>query len=454
MISEDNITCIVSCTGEYANTIDGKCSLTCNFYIFAGNKYCVDNCPSEYPFLQEYSPQRKQCVDQCQFNWLKNGTMECLASCPFDTAGYITQFVGAIQVRICLPGCPAKYQDPLTPGVYQCLSICPNFVDENDFCIDECPLGYGIALDGVHCSQYCWFNSVSRVNGKEYRYCVESKQCPDDYPFLLIGNTGRGQCVSYCQFVSVNNTCLSSCEGGSKGFQRNIINSFAINVCFDSCPQNASFLAPYPQTQAKQCVMNCSKLHLFLNSQRTECVQECQPGETICKGKCVQSCSSCYPNLYSENGVCSDKCQNYKNPYTFTCEDTCDVMNQDGYCVPYCQSGKIDYLGVCMTKECDLDSDGFCSEYRPLYQSIVKTQLTTSQKWLVVALIVTVSLSIILLLFFKAYNRKISVKSTSETFYANDLNEVWDQIVQGKDAALKPAVPLGIPVVGKDKNGK
>ncbi|CAL6092147.1 Conserved_hypothetical protein [Hexamita inflata] len=454
MISEDNITCIVSCTGEYANTIDGKCSLTCNFYIFTGNKYCVDNCPSEYPFLQEYSPQRKQCVDQCQFNWLKNGTMECLASCPFDTAGYITQFVGAIQVRICLPGCPAKYQDPLTPGVYQCLSICPNFVDENDFCIDECPLGYGIALDGVHCSQYCWFNSVSRVNGKEYRYCVESKQCPDDYPFLLIGNTGRGQCVSYCQFVSVNNTCLSSCEGGSKGFQRNIINSFAINVCFDSCPQNASFLAPYPQTQAKQCVMNCSKLHLFLNSFRTECVQECQPGETICKGKCVLSCSSCYPHLYSENGVCSDKCQNYKNPYTFKCEDTCDVMNQDGYCVPYCQTGKIDHMGVCMTKECDLDSDGFCSEYRPLYQSIVKTQLTTKQKWLVVALIVTVSLSIILLLFFKAYNRKISVKSTSETFYANDLNEVWDQIVQGKDAALKPAVPFGLPVIGKDKNGK
>ncbi|CAL6092151.1 Conserved_hypothetical protein [Hexamita inflata] len=451
-IDIDNKTCVLTCQ----SILDNKyCSNICT-YIPGTPNICVERCPPSDPFMIDIGG-RYSCNTACPVNYFIKSfiSLICLQNCDQTAVGRVQITVDSVIMNVCMLKCPIDKQYLDSTNLYQnvplCVDKCTDYADDNNICVTNCPLNYAITLDGIHCSQDCYYITVSRLISSvatNFRYCVGQQSCPNFKQYL--GNN-KYECVEKCpMFSDETHTCITTCNTGLQGYSYVLIQNIYHKICFDRCPANSSYLVPIEGQIELQCVQDCEQLHLLVNSAGTHCVTQCQATETVCDIFCQADCTHCGKKQYNNSGVCTQHCPDYGNFFTHQCVDQCEHLNDQDVCVLTCPANRTLYAGICLENvQCELDPYGFCSEEHPFQPTTVKTKLNTTQAGIMALLIILIIILTICLIAICKYVHK-RPQPVNNDFFVNDMNGMWENVINR--ASVPPGHPGNLPIIGGKKN--
>ena len=381
--------CVNECNGGYVLLNDNQClesalvigsidtTSTDNIWYYNGTHYHIvtNGCPSDYPYLIEYS---KQCVKVCEDDvyYIEDTTSKkCVSSCSgskieeyepnkFRCTCSNKWYMNNTEV-IC-SGNQEKCSDfsPYNKTVKktnQCVGACPdNYKYEfNDECFSSCDeakndYGYNIKNKTGSNEFVCICENLWITNDDDKKECITEKFCNNTY-YLLIESTK--ECTN-------SDTC-------SSGYKFN-------GVCYETCPNNTTpndgtkecdcIGAWYEYTDKvydkpfKYCLDECPvEFPLKDKNNNNKCVNECGDSQKKFNYECYSAC----PENTTENGneckcntnflwyqtienykiilKCNvDKCPKGKNQINFATNE----------CLTYCNDTQYKYEGKCYDNSC------------------------------------------------------------------------------------------------------
>ena len=269
----DGKTCIDSCEhskeGNYFfYESDNKCIKKCNDtdFIYKGHQ-CVPSC-SQVSQTDIYIDKNRNCVDKCpneekffikNFEHSEEDTSKyCLIDCPIDYPFYQIEDNEGKQYYGCYGFCDKYYKsskDPYAVGKL-CDSECEFFVKYNNThkeCFDKCP------------SDNRYYVSTET---KPYQ-CYE--KCPSNLPYH---ENNIYKCIEKCETgyaTFKDRQCISNCEIEDYWIKEKTQDDDEITLCVKDCKdvENTNFYTP-----EKECVKECDESK-FLISNRQKGTCEC-----------------------------------------------------------------------------------------------------------------------------------------------------------------------------------
>jgi len=306
---------------------------------------CVQNCPSDYPYLTENNQGVKYCVDNCP-NFFYYSEADKILKCVDDckTTNKKFHFENS---KECIDECQKNgiyyYYDESN---YICISTCKNNNNENKYSLNAAEL---------QSPQKC----LKECNDIKFYYENEKICLPD---------CGNGFYKS-----ETSNVCVDKCELNEK-----VIKGTRGNTCNRECSRDEPF---YISTKLNvnsnivynKCVASCEKedsKYQFYHYKTKECFIDCPLDAKYKNGKiCMEHCPEQY---YVESDMfCKIKCENTKyyrkkiinetnNIYIYECINNCEnYITSTNECVENCPFGE-NYIGenrICKSY-CDPEKDG------------------------------------------------------------------------------------------------
>ena len=372
---QENGKCLTKCTDGmvYEKNPDkddyickSSCSATNQF--ISSSKECVKYCPFGENFVDvqkncksscdplidgEYYKKKDQqdnsfnlvyniyeCLKKCEnvedgFNYIIEGTKECIKKLDFDNNNYYLSEPENIYYSICLKN-PNK---PFSTNVKNCSTQCIGT-----------DLNYG---DDKICVKNCSNFKYNKIENEKDKSCVNKCDITSDYKYSIIDDEALTN-----EEAIVIKSCSNQCEKyyslqdyicSSKCIKPNIF-LISDKICNDKClpGQFANPLTAHESNAEYECLSGC-KIGLFYYENENICMTNCSQNYVI-QGtqKCIESCDE----IKSET---SDELE--KKYYFYEKWDSSSTFKENT-CVTECPNDKqyIDYNNHC-TEKCE--SEGY-----------------------------------------------------------------------------------------------
>ena len=363
--------CIPSCSQVSENTIYIDDSRNCvdicpekkKFFIQNfehgeedTNKYCLTDCPSDYPFYKINVENEKNyygCYGECDQYYKSSKDpyvigKECVSSCDFFVKHNSTH-------KECFEGCPNnnKYYVTTETKPYQCYEKCPSnlpYHENNEYiCKDQCETGYATYKER-QCISNCEIDDywIKEVSGeKEIILCV--KDCKDiehanfytperecviecDESKFLIGNRQKGTCecinLFYYDDEKGNKKCfdtnITKCGEEGKESEEYKIQIYNSNQCIKNCFGVLSPSEKVCYINGENCPVNSQK-GIYDGKVKCECKYKFYfdiNKDKICLDEKAQ-CPDEYKYLIPDSNECVSGCEGYPLIFDNKCLTVC-----------------------------------------------------------------------------------------------------------------------------------
>ena len=276
----DTFKCLTNCKINNKYFEGNQCLDSCENSLFGNNFFyesdsiCIKQCRENDFIYKDH-----QCVTSCLQDQLYIDNKKCVEICPDGKKFYIGQFEhGETNLnRFCLVDCPPEYpfykeESKDGKNYYPCYGSCDHYYFSNQDpyaygkeCVTQCD--FFVKYNTTHkecfnniCPNKYKFYVVSETNTKPYQ-CFE--KCPSDNPYFEITEY---KCKKYCNSNYANYTskeCFtaSTCNIGNYFTKEKIDGEDKyITLCADDCKnfENAHFATP-----ERECVSQCDEKKFF-----------------------------------------------------------------------------------------------------------------------------------------------------------------------------------------------
>ena len=367
--------CIPTCDETISFERDGKCECRNLYYLdkTTQRKQCIntkyDSCDKyeDYPISVDGT---KECVERCQGTLSVSGKKCFSKDYPCNEGGEGLQEVDILingdrackckykyysknNEIICLGenvNCPQNYK--LITETKECVEVCPDGgVEFNGICVTSCPPSTIEEDHQCKCQNLYYFDENNNP------FCVETENCPEDYPLLLVneGETQGHQCIKRClddKYLLFNEKqCVVSGQCGSNRLEAILENEpiaqkYASRMClcknlwyYDEITGDE--VCSEKDSESNDCsTLNVPSLTYKISSTR-QCVSSCGDNYFVFGNQCFESCEkageSPQQNVIQDGDTKMCKCAEYtdyeNDMKCFTLENCLNGIENDKYSV-------------------------------------------------------------------------------------------------------------------------
>jgi len=313
----------------YTNT--KICSEACGLYtisdstgnIEVDNGNCHEECPSEYPYLEE-SICKNKCSD---------------GNCYIEENG----------IKKCTP--KGDYFIMNKDGHYKCVKYCTNSQEGEDE--NNIPI-FSYYDSNKNCRDTCIGNTGNEFSFEsinEHKKCLPN--CPNGEYYYEDKKICLKKCDKYYESKD-SKICVEKCQNGEYLHPGNICSS-------EPCPKEAPFFIKetVDNIEIKRCVFSCGNKYYIPETK--ECVESDPTLTKILYRSLIESCPKGYRNDDGDECTKPEECEGEK-PFSLVNE----IENEDGY--------------KCLDSEAECDNTWFltsigeCVEKCPLGERFVKDE--------------------------------------------------------------------------------